>query len=73
MQDHGQREKLLLASKQELQKKIFELSVKPQAEKILAAQKGTSAKELDKYKEVRAQRGKVQLAARTRDGLCMRL
>lgn len=30
MQDHGRREKLLLASKQDLQKKLFETLVKPQ-------------------------------------------
>lgn len=55
LQDHGEREKKLLASRQVLQKKMIEESVKPHAARILAQGKGTSEKELDKYREVRAQ------------------
>lgn len=40
---------------QVLQKKMIEESVKPHAARILAQGKGTSEKELDKYREVRAQ------------------
>jgi hypothetical protein len=39
-----------------LQKKMIEESVKPHAARILAQGKGTSEKELDKYREVRTRK-----------------
>jgi len=53
MQDHGRREQALLASKQELSKRLYESLVQPQLAKIEQEKKAASAKEQEKYREVR--------------------
>lgn len=57
MQDHGRREQALLASKQEISKKLYETLVQPQLAKINAEKAANSAKEQEKYRQVSGNRG----------------
>jgi hypothetical protein len=52
-QDSGMREKMLAASKAEVQKRLFDSLIKPKMDKLAAEKKGTSAEEIGKYKKVR--------------------
>jgi hypothetical protein len=58
LQDHGRREQNLMASKSELQKKLFESLVKPQLVKLDQQMKANSVENVNKYKEVCGRRRK---------------